>query len=215
MAVDVLRRRRAATAVIVVDDHATVRRGTELVLRDAGFTVVAGTGEVEAARAAVRDGAPAVAILDLRLAGRSGLHLSEMLAREHAGLGILIYTGAADPATLRQALEAPVDGVLLKAAPPEALVEAVDLVAAGGRYVDPSLDAVAPSPTGALTAREREILQLIARGQSGEAIAESLFLSGETVRTHVRNAVAKLGASSRAHAVAIALQRGEIGFEDD
>jgi two-component system response regulator DesR len=207
-------RRRSATTVIVVDDHATVRRGTELLLRAAGFTVLAGTGEVEAARAAIREDPPAVAILDLRLGGRSGLHLGEMLAREHAGLGILIYTGAADDGALRQALEAPVDGVLLKAAPPEALVEAIDRVAAGGRYVDPTLAAIAPGATGPLTAREREILQLIANGLSGEEIADRLHLAGETVRTHVRNAVGKLGASSRAHAVAIALRRGEIGFDD-
>lgn len=205
--------RRSATTVMVVDDHAAVRRGTELLLREAGFAVLPGAGEVEAARAAVRDAVPAVVVLDLRLDGRSGLHLGEMLAREHAALGILLYTGAADPGTLRQALEAPVDGVLLKAAPPEHLVAAVELVAAGGRYVDPHLTAVAPSPLARLTAREREILQLIANGLSGEAVAEELFLSGETVRTHVRNAVAKLGASSRAHAVAIALRRGEIEFD--
>ncbi|HEV3001312.1 MAG TPA: response regulator transcription factor [Solirubrobacteraceae bacterium] len=207
-------RRRSATTVMVVDDHAAVRRGTELLLREAGFAVLPGAGEVELARAAVRDAAPAVVVLDLRLGARSGLHLGEMLGREHAGLGILLYTGAADAGTLRRALEAPVGGVLLKAAPPEHLVAAVERVAAGGRYVDPGLTAVAPpTPRGRLTAREREILQLIASGRSGEAVAEELFLSGETVRTHVRNAVAKLGASSRAHAVAIALQRGEIDFD--
>ncbi len=205
--------RRSATTVMVVDDHAAVRRGTELLLDGAGFTVLPGTGEVEAARAAIRETRPAVAVLDLRLDGRSGLHLSEMLAGEHPGLRILIYTGAADAATLRQALEAPVHGVLLKAAPPEELVLAVARVAGGGEYFDASLADVAPTAGARLTAREREILQLIANGLSGEAIADALFLSGETVRTHVRNAVAKLGASSRAHAVAIALQSGEIGFD--
>ena len=205
--------RRAATTVMVVDDHAAVRRGTELLLDGAGFTVLPGTGEVEAARAAIREAAPAVAVLDVRLDGRSGLHLSEMLAREHPALRILIYTGAADGATLRQALDAPVHGVLLKAAPPEELVLAVSRVAAGGRYFDASLADVTPAPGARLTPREREILQLIANGLSGEAIADALFLSGDTVRTHVRNAVAKLGASSRAHAVALALQSGEIGFE--
>ena len=205
---------RRTTSVMVVDDHAAVRRGTELLLQDAGFQVVAGTGDVEQARATIRNEAPAVVILDLRLAGRSGLHLCEILAREHPSLGILLYTGASDETALRQALAAPAQGVLLKAASPEELVVAIDHVARGSRYVDVSLRAAGALPAaGRLSPREREVLQLIANGLSGEAVAEVLFLSGETVRTHVRNAVAKLGANSRAHAVAIALQTGEIGYE--
>ena len=205
---------RRSTNVMVIDDHAAVRRGTELLLRDAGFVVLPGTGEVERARAAIRDTPPDVVVLDMRLAGRSGLHLSEVLAREHPGLAILLYTGAADSAALAQALAAPVQGVLLKAAPPEELVGAVQAVARGERYVDANLRPVTErAPAARLSSRDREVLQLIANGLSGEAIADALFLSGDTVRTHVRNAVAKLGATSRAHAVAIALQTGEIGFE--
>jgi DNA-binding NarL/FixJ family response regulator len=205
---------RRSTSVMVVDAHAAVRRGTELLLSDAGFSVLSGTGDVEQARAAIRDSAPAVVILDLRLGGRSGLHLCEILAREHPSLGILIYTGVGDSTALRQALAAPALGVLLKAASPEELVVAIEHVARGSRYVDVNLRSVEGRPAeGRLSSREREVLQLIANGMSGEAIADVLFLSGDTVRTHVRNAVAKLGASSRAHAIAIALRTGEIGYE--
>ena len=206
---------RRSIKVMVVDDHAAVRRGTELLLRDAGFVVVPGTGDVEEARAAIRESVPAVVVLDMRLAGRSGVHLSEVLAREHPTLGILLYTGVAEAGALRQALSSPANGVLLKAAPPDELVAAVERVARGLRYVDASLQAVASQPAAVrLSSREREVLQLIANGLSGEAVADILYLSGDTVRTHVRNAVAKLGASSRAHAVAIALHTGEIGFDN-
>lgn len=208
-------RSRRSTTVMVVDDHVAVRRGTELLLADAGFTVVEGTGDVERARALAREKAPAVVIVDLRLGGRSGVHLAESLLREHPSIGILLYTGAADAGALHQALSAPVLGVLLKAATPEELVAAVEHVARGIRYVDVNLRAVEEGPpsTLRLSAREREVLQLIANGLSGEAVADALFLSGDTVRTHVRNAVAKLGAHSRAHAIAIALRTGEIGYE--
>lgn len=201
---------------MVVDDHAAVRRGTELLLADAGFTVIAGTGDVEEARGLAREKAPAVVVVDLRLAGRSGVHLAEALVREHPSMGILLYTGAADAGALHQALAAPVLGVLLKAATPEELIVAIEHVARGSRYVDVNLRAIADGPPEAakLSTREREVLQLLANGLSGEAVAEALFLSGDTVRTHVRNAVAKLGAHSRAHAIAIALKTGEIGFEN-
>lgn len=207
---------RRSTTVMVVDDHAAVRRGTELLLADAGFAVIDGTGDVERARAIARDHAPAVVVVDLRLNGRSGVHLAEALVREHPSTGVLLYTGAADAPSLQQALAAPVLGVLLKAATPEELIVAVEHVARGSRYVDVNLRAVAERAAGAprLSSREREVLQMIANGLSGEAVADALFLSGDTVRTHVRNAVAKLGAHSRAHAIAIALQTGEIGFEN-
>ena len=200
---------------MVVDDHAAVRRGTELLLADAGFAVIEGTGDVEQARAIARENAPAVVVVDLRLNGRSGVHLAEALVREHPSMGILLYTGAADAGSLHQALAAPALGVLLKAATPDELVVAIEHVARGSRYVDVNLRAIADGPPGAgrLSSREREVLQLLANGLSGEAVAEALFLSGDTVRTHVRNAVAKLGAHSRAHAIAIALQTGEIGFD--
>ena len=207
---------RRQTTIMVVDDHAAVRRGTELLLADAGFTVIEGTGDVERARALARENAPAVVVVDLRLNGRSGVHLAEDLVREHPSMGILLYTGAADAAALHQALAAPVLGVLLKAATPEELVVAIEHVARGSRYLDVSLRAIAerPSEAARLSSREREVLQLLANGLSGEGVADELFLSGDTVRTHVRNAVAKLGAHSRAHAIAIALQTGEIGFDD-
>lgn len=200
---------------MVVDDHAAVRRGTELLLADAGFTVIEGTGDVERARALAREMAPAVVVVDLRLNGRSGVHLAEVLVREHPSMGILLYTGAADAGSLHQALAAPVLGVLLKAATPDELVVAIEHVARGSRYIDVNLRSIAERPPGArLSSREREVLQLLANGLSGEAVADALYLSGDTVRTHVRNAVAKLGAHSRAHAIAIALQTGEIGFDN-
>jgi DNA-binding NarL/FixJ family response regulator len=97
---------------------------------------------------------------------------------------------------------------------PEELEDAIRTVAAGGDYIDPRLTPLLAKGgngrTKTLSPRGREILGLLSQGLSGEEVASQLFLSPETVRTHVRNAMGKPGAATRAHAVALALQRGEI-----
>jgi DNA-binding NarL/FixJ family response regulator len=104
----------------------------------------------------------------------------------------------------------------MKTGTPAELVGAIRAVAAGRRYLDPRLQSYVrgdwKEEPPVLTPREREILTLLAEGLSGEQTAQKLYLSSETVRTHVRNATSKLGASTRVHAVALAMQRGEIGL---
>jgi DNA-binding NarL/FixJ family response regulator len=99
---------------------------------------------------------------------------------------------------------------VLKSAPPAELLAALRRVAGGGDYVDPGLAEILrscarPSRLSQLSPREREILALLAQGLNGEQVAERLVISSETVRTHVRNSMAKLGARTRIHAVALAL----------
>jgi DNA-binding NarL/FixJ family response regulator len=104
---------------------------------------------------------------------------------------------------------------VLKSSPPARLIEALRSVAAGGSYVDPQLAGLLAENTdltrlSSLSPRELEILELLADGLNGQMIAERLFLSPETVRTHVRNATAKLGARTRVQAVALVVRgRGE------
>ena len=111
-------------------------------------------------------------------------------------------------------------GYALKEGSPRELVEALALVAGGGSYVDPRLRPAllsrrATERLPSLSNREREILDLLAQGLTGEGVAEQLFISAETVKTHIRNAMNKLEAHTRVHAIAIALREGFISPPDD
>jgi DNA-binding NarL/FixJ family response regulator len=143
----------------------------------------------------------------------SGAELTRSLLKEEPDLRIVLYTGAADERQLLDALDAGAAGFALKSGDPQELEDAIRTVAAGGDYIDPRLTpllATGGNGRKRLSPREREIMGLLSQGLSGEEVASRLFLSPETVRTHVRNAMGKLGAATRAHAVALALQHGEI-----
>ena len=200
--------------VVIVDDHVALRRGMELLLRRAGHHVVGTADDAEAGEALILRRKPHVALVDLALPGMSGAELTRSLLKEDPKVRIILYTGAADERQLLDALDAGAAGLALKSGDPEELEQAILTVAAGGDYLDPRLTPLlAKGANGrdkTLSPREREILGLLSQGLSGEEAATQLFLSPETVRTHVRNAMTKLGAATRAHAVALALQRGEI-----
>ena len=186
----------------------------ELLLRRAGHHVIGTADDAEAAEALILRRRPDVALVDLNLPGRSGAELTRGLLESDPTLRIVLYTGAGDERELLEALDAGAAGFALKSGDPEELEQAILTVAAGKDYLDPRLaPLLSKSANGdghVLSPREREILGLLSQGLSGEEAAKRLFLSSETVRTHVRNAMSKLGAATRVHAVALALQRGEI-----
>ncbi len=195
--------------VVVVDDHLAVRHGIELVLREAGFRIAGVAGTVAEASALLARRRFDVALLDVQLGDGTSVGLVEELLREDPAAPIVLYTGYTQPeSALHDAVRAGARGFVLKSSPPSLLVGALRAVAAGGTYVDPEL-AAALSEGGelgrlaSLSDRELEVLQLLAEGLNGQMIAERLFLSPETVRTHVRNATAKLGARTRVQAVAM------------
>ncbi len=200
--------------VVIVDDHVALRRGMELLLRRAGHHVVGTADDAEAGEALILRRKPDVALVDLALPGMSGAELTRSLLKEDPGVRIILDTGAADERQLLDALDAGAAGLALKSGDPQELEQAILTVAGGGDYLDPRLTPLlAKNGNGrdkTLSPRESEILGLLSQGLSGEEAATQLFLSPETVRTHVRNAMTKLGAATRAHAVALALQRGEI-----
>jgi DNA-binding NarL/FixJ family response regulator len=199
--------------LLIVDDHVALRRGMELLLRRAGHNVVGTAGDAEEAEALIPRRKPDVTLMDLGLPGRSGAELTRSLLAEDPDLRIVLYTGAADEHELLDALDAGAAGFALKSGDPDELENAIRAVAAGDDYLDPRLTPLlARAATGRrrLSPREREVLELLSRGFSGEDAAQELSLSYETVRTHVKNAMRKLEASTRVHAVALALQRGEI-----
>jgi DNA-binding NarL/FixJ family response regulator len=200
--------------VVIVDDHVALRRGMELLLRRAGHHVIGTADHAEGAEELILRRKPDVALIDLALPGMSGAELTRALLATDPELRIILYTGTVDEAQLLDGLDAGAAGFALKSGDPDELEQAIRAVAAGEDYLDPRLSPLLAKQgsgrTHVLSPREREVLGLLSQGLSGEEAAKQLFLSSETVRTHVRNAMSKLGATTRAHAVALALQRGEI-----
>jgi DNA-binding NarL/FixJ family response regulator len=203
--------------VVLVDDHLTARRGVEMLLRADDIAVV---GVADGARAAlplmVRR-RPDVALVDIALAEGDGIDLCRQIAEQASQTGVLLYTGSPDPRVLSTALAAGPAGIALKAGRPQELIDAIRVVARGGTYFDPRLKAMLAARevrAPVLSPREREVLSFLADGLTGEQIAERLVLSPETIRTHVRNAMGKLGAKTRVHALALALEGGEVELHD-
>lgn len=205
------------TKLVIVDDHEALREGLIALLGAKGMEVVGAAGNVAAGVDLVEHTHPDVAVLDIRLPDGSGIELARDVLGRRPDLGVILYTGDADADLLYDGLDSGARGYALKAGSMDELVSAIERVAAGGSYVDPRLDRILLSPRAtanvpALSPREREIMHLMAEGMTAEKIGEALTVSVETVRTHVRNVIRKLQARNRVHAIAIALERGEIAL---
>jgi DNA-binding NarL/FixJ family response regulator len=209
-----------AVRLVLVEDHPALRDGLELLLARSGYEVKGtAAGEQEAFVLVEREN-PDVVVVDVHLADGDGISLTRRLLEADAGRGVVIYTGSSEEEQLLDGLDSGARGYALKEGSIDELVEAIDAVAGGGTYVDPRLAPALLSPKATqrqphLSNREREIMSLLAEGLTGEEVAERLFLSAETVKTHVRNAMAKLEARNRVHAIAIALRQGEIDLPDE
>jgi DNA-binding NarL/FixJ family response regulator len=201
---------------VLVDDHLALRKGVELLLRADGIRITGVADNASEARHMILARRPDVAIVDLALEeGGSGLDVARDVLAEWPEAGILIYTGGwVDQGTLRDAMACGARGFALKTGGPDELKAAVRAVAGGGEYVDPRLaqmlDAREAPAVGRLSPREREVLDMLASGLTSQEIAARLVLSPQTVQTHVRNLVRRLGARNRVHALAIALRYHEI-----
>lgn len=201
--------------ILIVEDHLALRRELEVVLRSAGMRVVGVAETAEEGFRLALNRRPDVSIIDVGLSDGEGVDLTRRILAEEPDAGVILYTGTPDADGLQAAAQSGTRGFALKTGGPGELETAIRVVAAGGIWVDPKLAAVL-SPGMAkgsvLTAREREVLQLLAQGLTGQEASEQLVLSPETIRTHVRNAMSKLNAKTRAHAIALAVREGEIEF---
>lgn len=194
---------------LVIDGHPLVRLGIRETLDD-GF-VVHETPSREEAVGLVRDiGDFDVAIVDMRWRGNgdgslvSGPEAIRLMRRTASGLGIVAHGELPERHLASAALQAGASAYVARTAGPDELRRAVDAAVSQERFVDP---AVPPKGSrGKLTRRQRQILQLIADGESTTVAARQLDLSEETVKTHTKNALARLGARNRTHAVAIAMR---------
>ncbi|MFC9730619.1 response regulator [Streptomyces roseolus] len=206
--------------VLLVDDHPVVRDGLRVMFdADPGFHVLGeASGGVEAVELALRLD-PDVVLMDLRMPVGGGVDAIAALARHGARARVLVLTTYDTDADTLPAIEAGATGYLLKDAPREELFAAVRAAAEGRTVLSPAVatrlvSAVRrpPEPVDdALSAREREILVLVARGTSNRAIAAELFISEATVKTHLTHIYAKLAVKDRAAAVAAGYDRGILG----
>ncbi|WP_426244773.1 response regulator [Nocardioides sp. LHG3406-4] len=204
--------------ILVVDDHPVVRDGVAATLAAVEeFEVVGQAGNgVEAVRlAAVLD--PDVIVMDLRMPGGSGVDAVRELHRRGLRAAVLVLTTYDTDSDTVAAIEAGATGYLLKDAPTETLVAGVRATAARETVLSPTVatrlasHVRRPSRSAALSAREREVLTLVARGTPNRAIAQELFVSEATVKTHLTHIYDKLGVTDRAAAVATAYEQGILG----
>ena len=186
----------------------------EILVRS-GFEVVGQARDGAAALALIEQHQPRIGLVDVRMPRLTGIEVAGRAALSAPETAIVFYTAFGDRALLSEALDAGARGFVLKEAPLGDLVRAVERVAAGEAYVDPVLAGVLVASQltdrlPALTQREREVLRLLADGLANEEIGKRLHISPETVRTHVRKAMAKLEADTRTQAVATALRQSII-----
>jgi DNA-binding NarL/FixJ family response regulator len=206
--------------LVLIEDHQALREGLELLLGREGCEVVGTAGTATEGRALVEALEPDVSVIDIRLGEDDGIALTRSLLDADADRRIVLYTGSADEDLLCSGLDSGARGYALKDGSPGELVDALSVVAEGGTYVDPRLRPVLLARRNteklpSLSNREREVLDLLAQGLTGEGVAERLVLSSETIKTHIRNAMSKLEANTRVHAIAIALREGYISPPDD
>jgi DNA-binding NarL/FixJ family response regulator len=201
--------------LVLIEDHQALREGLELLLGREGCDVVGTAGTAREGRALIASLDPDVALVDIRLGEESGIDLTRAVIDADPSCRIVLYTGSSDVELLISGLDSGARGYALKEGTPSELTSALATVAGGGTYVDPRLRPSLLSRRTtqrmpSLSKREREIMDLLAQGLTGEQVAERLVLSSETVKTHIRNAMTKLEASTRVHAIAIALREGFI-----
>jgi DNA-binding NarL/FixJ family response regulator len=203
---------KEAPRCLIVDDHPVVRAGVRAVLESAfAGPSISDAGSLDDADDASNGQPLDVVIVD---PWRTGADVGEVVSRlqgEH-GTAIVIFTSDGGARMLSDALKAGVKGYVRKDSPSEDLVRAVEAARAGEFYVDPGLSSTLVLDEGdrTLSARQRQILQMLADGMQTDAVAEQLGLSTETVRTHTKRILAKLDASTRTQAVAIGIRHGLI-----
>jgi DNA-binding NarL/FixJ family response regulator len=210
--------------VLVVDDHRVVREGLRAMLRGVVELEIVGEAEdAEQALSVIEADRPDVVLLDVRLRHGSGLDACRMIVDRHPAVSVVFLTVYEDEQYVFEALRAGGRGYMLKKATPEEIVAVLRAVRTGEVVIDPALGGrIAlrlaergterrwPGADLGLTAREGEVLTHLVKGMDNRSIARALFISEETVRTHVKAVLRKLEARDRVEAVAIALRRGIV-----
>ncbi len=206
--------------IMLVDDHALLRAGLWLLLdREEGLEPVGEAGTAEDALRALPRLRPDVVVIDIEMPGMGGIEGAAQILARSPDTRVLFLSMHDQARDVRNAFGSGAHGYLLKSAADEDLVRAVRAVASGERYVHPALGAVLAAPPSdgpldELTAREREVLRLLALGHTNQEIAESLTVSVRTVESHRAHVMTKLRVATRAELVRTALDCGLLAEDD-
>ena len=207
-----------AIRVAIADDHSLVRQGLRRYLENSeGIEVVGEASNGNELLSLIAESAPEIALVDIRMPEMDGLEAAREIRDRFPDVGVIMLSAYDDRQFVVEAVRSGARGYVLKARDAEHLIQTVRLVAGGNMVIDPQLVvALAEELSDAkerdrkadtLTAREIEVLQLLAFGHTNRDIAEKLFISPDTVKTHLEHIFEKLGASDRTAAVAEALRR--------
>jgi DNA-binding NarL/FixJ family response regulator len=211
--------------VLIADDQALVRAGFRKLLESTeGIDVVGEASDGREALDQARRLLPNIVLMDIRMPRLDGIEATRRLTADDTGARVLILTTFGLDDYVYDALRAGASGFMLKDAPPEELLAAIEVVARGDALIAPAVTrsvieefvrrspaaTPAPPPIEELTEREREVLELLARGLSNAEIAERLVVSAGTVKTHVAHVLAKLGLRDRVQAVILAYESGLV-----
>ena len=204
--------------ILVADDHGVLRAGLRALLNsEPDFQVVGEAADGQTAARLAEELRPDVALLDLSMPGLDGIQVTRQLKQTLPETRTLILTVHEDEGLLREAIKAGASGYIVKRAVESELISAIRAICAGSLYVHPSLTRallkeISPSlvpdenPSEPLTAREIEVLRLIAQGHTNRQVADVLHISVRTVESHRANLMSKLGLSSRAELVRYAME---------
>jgi DNA-binding NarL/FixJ family response regulator len=205
--------------LILADDHPLTRAGLLAYLaKEQDMNVVGEYADGESAMAGIRELKPQVALLDIRMPGLDGVTVTRKIKEEGLPVTVLILTSYDAQQYVLSSLRAGARGYVLKSSSADTLARAIRIVARGGLYLDSEVantveegENMSPEP---ISAREREVLLLAAKGQSGKEIASKLFISERTVQTHLASIYDKLGARNKTESMLLALKFGVVMLEE-
>ena len=197
----------AKLRVVVADDHPTVLSSVSDLLEANGMIVVARVADGDSALAAIENEQPDAALLDLVMPSKMGIEVARQARYVSPATVVILFTGYGERATLREAFDSGVRGIVLKDAPVEDVLRAIRIACDGGSYVDGRLGGAQHGTDAELTERELAMLSLLAAGLRNDEIGQRLLISPETVKSHITTATRKLGAKTRTQAVAEALRK--------
>lgn len=201
--------------ILIVDDHPVVRDGLVAILStQVDFDVVAEAGHGTEALSAVQTYQPDIVLLDLEMPGMNGVEVLKALRQRNPNQRVIVFTAFDTDERIVEAVQAGAQGYLLKGVPRHELFSAIRVVSQGGSLLQPIVASKLmnhlrdkPPTVEALTPREHEVLQQLAKGWQNKEISAELHITERTVKFHVSSLLSKLGASNRTEAVTIALQQ--------
>jgi len=202
--------------VLCVDDHPLVRKGVAAILStESDLRLLAEAATGRQALELFRQHVPDITLMDLRLPDISGIEVTREIRKEFPDAKVIALTSYDGDQDVYRALEAGVRGYLLKELVHTEIVRAIRIVNSGKRFLPPEVSQQLSEffPEVALTAREVDVLKLVARGLGNKEIGDELGTAAGTVKAQIQSVLSKLGARDRTHAVTIALQRGIIHLE--